>query len=112
VRNLQAYLHPDSEHWLDWFHITMRDYRAGRKYLPFAFSRAAMMLSRSRRLSSDSVKITGSGLKLEGTSSTEPRDFSLRDAGSRNLTPCLRRNDSAFNDILQLTDVAGPIVSQ
>jgi hypothetical protein len=24
VRNLQAYLHPDSEHWLDWFHITMR----------------------------------------------------------------------------------------
>ena len=23
VRNLQAYLHPDSEHWLDWFHITM-----------------------------------------------------------------------------------------
>jgi hypothetical protein len=22
--NLQAYLHPDSEHWLDWFHITMR----------------------------------------------------------------------------------------
>ena len=22
VRNLQAYLHPDSEHWLDWFHIT------------------------------------------------------------------------------------------
>jgi hypothetical protein len=24
VRNLQAYLHPDSEHSLDWFHITMR----------------------------------------------------------------------------------------
>ena len=24
VRNLQAYPHPDSEHWLDWFHITMR----------------------------------------------------------------------------------------
>ena len=24
VRNLQAYLHPDSDHWLDWFHITMR----------------------------------------------------------------------------------------
>ena len=24
VRNLQAYLHPNSEHWLDWFHITMR----------------------------------------------------------------------------------------
>jgi hypothetical protein len=24
VRNPQAYLHPDSEHWLDWFHITMR----------------------------------------------------------------------------------------
>ena len=24
VWNLQAYLHPDSEHWLDWFHITMR----------------------------------------------------------------------------------------
>lgn len=24
LRNLQAYLHPDSEHWLDWFHITMR----------------------------------------------------------------------------------------
>ena len=24
VRNLQAYLHPDSEHLLDWFHITMR----------------------------------------------------------------------------------------
>jgi hypothetical protein len=24
VCNLQAYLHPDSEHWLDWFHITMR----------------------------------------------------------------------------------------
>jgi len=24
VRNLQAYLHPDSEHCLDWFHITMR----------------------------------------------------------------------------------------
>jgi hypothetical protein len=25
VRNLlQAYLHPDSEHWLHWFHITMR----------------------------------------------------------------------------------------
>ena len=23
VRNLQAYLHPDSERWLDWFHITM-----------------------------------------------------------------------------------------
>jgi hypothetical protein len=24
VRNLlQAYLHPDSEHWLDWFHIIM-----------------------------------------------------------------------------------------
>jgi hypothetical protein len=20
MRNLQAYLHPDSEHWLDWFH--------------------------------------------------------------------------------------------
>jgi hypothetical protein len=24
VRNLQAYLHPDSEHWLDRIHITMR----------------------------------------------------------------------------------------
>ena len=24
VRNLQAYLHPNSEHWLDRFHITMR----------------------------------------------------------------------------------------
>jgi hypothetical protein len=24
VRNLQEYLHPASEHWLDWFHITMR----------------------------------------------------------------------------------------
>jgi hypothetical protein len=24
VRNLQAYLHPDSEHWLGWSHITMR----------------------------------------------------------------------------------------
>ena len=24
VRNLEAYLHPHSEHWLDWFHITMR----------------------------------------------------------------------------------------
>jgi len=23
VRNLQAYLHTGSEHWLDWFHITM-----------------------------------------------------------------------------------------
>jgi hypothetical protein len=23
VRNLQAYLHPDSEHWLDWFHIIL-----------------------------------------------------------------------------------------
>src|SRR5215831_16030936 len=24
VRRVQAYLHPDSEHWIDWFHITMR----------------------------------------------------------------------------------------
>jgi hypothetical protein len=24
VRNLHAYLHPDSEHWLDRIHITMR----------------------------------------------------------------------------------------
>lgn len=24
VRRVQTYLHPDSEHWLDWFHITMR----------------------------------------------------------------------------------------
>jgi hypothetical protein len=24
VRNLQMYLSPESEHWLDWFHITMR----------------------------------------------------------------------------------------
>ncbi len=24
VRNLQEYLHPFSEHWIDWFHITMR----------------------------------------------------------------------------------------
>jgi hypothetical protein len=24
VRNLQEYLHPASEHWLDWFQITMR----------------------------------------------------------------------------------------
>ncbi|MDH4084715.1 MAG: ISKra4 family transposase [Nitrospira sp.] len=24
VRNLQAYLHPSSEHYLDWFHVTMR----------------------------------------------------------------------------------------
>ena len=24
VRNLQAYLHPSSEHALDWFHVTMR----------------------------------------------------------------------------------------
>lgn len=24
VRRLQEYLHPTSEHWLDWFHITMR----------------------------------------------------------------------------------------
>ena len=24
VRRVQAYLHPGSEHWIDWFHITMR----------------------------------------------------------------------------------------
>ena len=24
VRRVQTYLHPDSEHWIDWFHITMR----------------------------------------------------------------------------------------
>ena len=24
VRHLQEYLHPFSEHWIDWFHITMR----------------------------------------------------------------------------------------
>jgi len=24
VRGLQEYLHPASEHWLDWFHVTMR----------------------------------------------------------------------------------------
>ncbi|MEP7309323.1 MAG: ISKra4 family transposase, partial [Acidobacteriota bacterium] len=24
VRQVQAYLHPGSEHWIDWFHITMR----------------------------------------------------------------------------------------
>jgi hypothetical protein len=24
VRNLKAHLHPKSEHWLDWFHITLR----------------------------------------------------------------------------------------
>src|SRR5262249_5375386 len=24
VRNLQEYIHPYSEHWIDWFHITMR----------------------------------------------------------------------------------------
>jgi hypothetical protein len=24
VRDLQMYLSPESEHWLDWFHITMR----------------------------------------------------------------------------------------
>ena len=24
VRNLQEYIHPNSEHWIDWFHITMR----------------------------------------------------------------------------------------
>jgi hypothetical protein len=24
VRRVQAYLHPQSEHWIDWFHITMR----------------------------------------------------------------------------------------
>jgi hypothetical protein len=24
VRNLQEYLNPEAEHWLDWFHITMR----------------------------------------------------------------------------------------
>jgi hypothetical protein len=24
VRRVQTYLHPDTEHWLDWFHITMR----------------------------------------------------------------------------------------
>jgi hypothetical protein len=24
VRQLQEYLHPNSEHWIDWFHITMR----------------------------------------------------------------------------------------
>ena len=34
--------------------------------LPFAWARAATMLSRSRRFSSDSVKIIGSGFKVEG----------------------------------------------
>ncbi len=24
VRQVQTYLHPGSEHWIDWFHITMR----------------------------------------------------------------------------------------
>jgi hypothetical protein len=24
VRRVQTYLHPGSEHWIDWFHITMR----------------------------------------------------------------------------------------
>src|SRR5258705_13726280 len=24
VRQLQEYLHPTSEHWIDWFHVTMR----------------------------------------------------------------------------------------
>ena len=24
MRNLQMYISPQSEHWLDWFHITMR----------------------------------------------------------------------------------------
>jgi hypothetical protein len=24
VRRVQTYLHPHSEHWIDWFHITMR----------------------------------------------------------------------------------------
>jgi hypothetical protein len=24
VRSLQEYIHPNSEHWIDWFHITMR----------------------------------------------------------------------------------------
>jgi len=24
VRQVQNYLHPESEHWIDWFHITMR----------------------------------------------------------------------------------------
>ena len=28
VRNLQAYLHPDSEHWLDWFSRHYADHRA------------------------------------------------------------------------------------
>ena len=24
MRRVQTYLHPDSEHWIDWFHITLR----------------------------------------------------------------------------------------
>ena len=75
--------------------------------------RAAMMFSRSRRRISSSVMIAGSELdSTDVDTSAALLRLPFSAPGRSNLSlPFHRRNHGSFNDILQLANVARPIVT-
>ena len=70
VRNLQAYLHPDSEHWLDWFHITMRnaDFSLFGVFDHFVESLACGMPRKAASIGEETFQISTKGIILSSVS--------------------------------------------
>ena len=66
VRRVQTYLHPHSEHWIDWFHITMRItvLQQQTKSLQGEVNRAKEALELSKRIVSDGGLADDQGVEL------------------------------------------------